>query len=78
MIWKDMIFRAHHPFSVENRLSWTVLPNQRISGEAMVKRNRPVLPTDGGRDGSCFSPFYDNVLQRETEKGKREGEGKQF
>ena len=65
---------------MKNRVSWTVLPSQRSSGEveAMVRRNRPVLPIDGGRDGSCFSPFYDDALYRETEKGKREGEGKQF
>lgn len=65
---------------MKNRLSWTILQSQIIFGEveAMVKRNRPVLPIDGGRDGSCFPPFYGDALQRETEKGKREGEGKQF
>lgn len=66
-----MIFRAHHPFSVENRLSWTVLPNQRLSGEAVVRRNRPVLPIDGGRDGSYFLPFYDDALQRKRQRKEK-------
>ena len=59
-----MILRAHHPSSVENRLSWTVLPCQRISGEVgvVVRRNEPVLPLDGGREGSCFSSFCGDAL----------------
>ena len=58
---------------MKNRLSWTILQSQRISGEveAMVRRNRPVLPIDGGRDGSCFPPFYDDVLQRERQRKEK-------
>lgn len=59
---------------MKNRLSWTVLPSQRISGEveAMVRRNRPVLPIDGGRDGSCFSPSM-MMLYTERDRERKKG-----